>query len=72
MEALEDSDGETGGIEGTITSLLDFITQIFEIKAFKKLVENGLPPLIPSIMTFLQPSASQIEQWNDDPGKIYS
>ena len=70
IEAIEDSDGETGGIEGVITSLLDFVTQIFEIKSFKKLVESGLPPLIPSVMTFLQPSASQIEQWNDDPDKF--
>ena len=70
FEALEDSDGETGGVEGTITALLDFVTQLFEHKAFKKMVQQGLPPLLNSIMTFLQPSASQVETWRDDPDKF--
>ena len=70
IETFEDSDGETGGVEGTITAALDFITQLFELKSFKAFVEQGLPPLIPSIMTFLQASASQIESWKDDPGKF--
>ena len=70
FESMEDSDGETGGVEGTITALLDFVTGLFEHKAFKKLVEQGLPPLLNSIMTFLQPSASQVETWRDDPDKF--
>ena len=70
LESQEDSDSETGGIQGTVIAVLDFLATILEKKAFRPVVEVGVPPLIPAIMVFLQPSASQIESWTEDPDRF--
>ena len=70
LESQEDSDSETGGIQGTVIAVLDFLATILEKKAFRPVVEVGVPPLIPAIMVFLQPSASQIDSWTEDPDRF--
>ena len=49
---------------------MDFLATILEKKAFREVVNVGVPPLIPAVMIFLQPSASQIESWEEDPDRF--
>ena len=69
-ESQEDSDSETAGIQGTVMAAMEFLCTIIEKKAFTKVVQIGIPPLIPSLMIFLQASAGQINAWEDDPDRF--
>ena len=70
VESQEDSDSETAGIQGAVIAVMDFLATLLEKKSFRDVIKVGIPPLIPSIMIFLQPSASQIESWIEDPDRF--
>ena len=60
----------SNSVQGTVIAVIDFLATLLEKKSFREVIQIGIPPLVPAIMIFLQPSASQINAWEEDPDRF--